>query len=93
MKREKHIQGKNEVTLRQVINICAGISPGNGIKESCNEMESGKFRLNPSERSEPAVQRSDFPHKVQMTSKHPTQLKVGGFSIPTAYSSRWPLAQ
>lgn len=61
---EKHIQGKNEVTLLQVINICAGINPGNGIKEGCNELESGKYRLNPSERSEPAVQRSGFPHKV-----------------------------
>lgn len=44
LEREKYIQGENEVTLLQVINICTGISPGNGIKESCNEMESGKFR-------------------------------------------------
>lgn len=41
LEREKHIQGENEVTLLQVINTCAGISPGNDVKESCNEMESG----------------------------------------------------
>lgn len=75
------------MTLLQVIDICTGINPGNGIKESCNEMESGKFRLNPSEGSEPAVQRSGFLDKVQ----HPT--KVGRLLMPAAHSSRWPLAR
>lgn len=82
---KNHIQEKNEVTLLQVTNIRAGVNAGNYIKKRCNEMDPEKLRLNTDERSAPVVLRSGFPHQVQMTTHHPTQLKVVRFLVPTAH--------